>query len=397
VKPRVPLILLAFFFGLPLIAEADPLDASSTVYIDGVACNIACQSYMAWSQRVLEGSGQLPPRRAPSNVVPPDPGTRAIEPSYHAAPRASSNTDRDGKKFAIVRRPLSAPVPRRNPPGALGRGETGKIRTTSSPLVPSPQVSFPQVPSARNASDGKTSTTKATKDTGDIRDDASNQPSIPLASKDQTVSESDTKQDRLALHNREEAGRSRGDISATPPAPRASPEVAEAKQEQDSAARQVTPATVGSPSLALEHQIQAAAAVAEQFTLAAMDTVHASDNLPSNDATSGDKFQLIALVLARSEIRSVADLAGNDVAVDGRHLGSDREVRTALVAAGASAIRIRDEGSNAVKRLVEGQVPAAVLTLVSQDAANAFPNIAGFNLFEIPLSPPEVRGKPASH
>lgn len=77
-----------------------------------------------------------------------------------------------------------------------------------------------------------------------------------------------------------------------------------------------------------------------------------------------------------------------------RHLGSDREVRTALVAAGASAIQIRDEGSNALKRLVEGQVPAAVLTLVSQDAAKAFPNIAGFTLFEIPLS--EVRGKPAS-
>jgi hypothetical protein len=397
VKPRVPLILLAFFFDLPLIAEADPLDAPSTVYIDGVACNIACQSYMAWSQRVLEGSGQLPTQRAPSNVVPPDTGTRATEPSFHAAPRASSDTDRDGGKIAIVRRPLSAPARRRNPSGALGRGETGKILITSSTPVTPPQVSFSQVPSTRSVSNRKTSMMKATKDTGDIRDDASNQPSTPFASKDQTVSESDAKQNRLALHNGEEAGRSEGDISATPPAPRSNPRVADARQEQDLAARQVTQATVGSPSLALEHQIQAAATVAEQFTLAAMDTVHASDNLPPNGATSGDKFRLIALVLARSEIRSLADLAGNDIAVDGRHLGSDREVRTALVAAGASAIRIRDEGSNAVKRLVEGQVPAAVLTLVSQDAAKAFPNIAGFKLFAIPLLPPAVRGKPAGH
>jgi hypothetical protein len=394
VKPRLLLIVLAFVFGSPIIAEANPLDSANTVYIDGVACNIACQSYMAWSQRVLEDSRKLPPQRAPSNVVPPDPRARATEPSYHAARRASSNTDRDGRKIAIVRRPLSAPDPRGNPPGALGKG---KIRITSSTPVTPPQVSFSQVPSARNVSDGKTSVMKAAKDTGISRDDASNRPSTPIASKDQAVSESDTKQNRLALDNRKEAGGSQGDISATPPAPSSDPRVAEAKQEQDLAARQVTQTTVGSPSLALEHQIQAAATVAEQFTLAAMDTVHASDNLPSNDVTSGDKFHLIALVLARSEIRSVADLAGSDIAVDGRHLGSDREVRTALVAAGATAIQIRDEGSSAVRRLVEGQVPAAVLTLVSQDAAKAFPNIAGFKLFEIPLSPPAVRGKPASH
>jgi hypothetical protein len=393
-KRCVLLIFLALLFDLRSIAKAGPLDSPSTVYIDGVACNIPCQSYMAWSQRVLEGSRQLPPQTVPSNGVPPDRLARPTEPSHHSTRRDLSNAD--GGKIGIVRRPPFGAVARGNPLGALGKGETRKIRATSSSPVTSPQVSFSQVSSTRNVSDSKTSVTRATKETADTRDgpnDASNQPSTPFASTDQTTHKSDSKQNGPALDNRKEESGSQGDIS---PAPRSDPRVAEAKQEQDLAARQVTHAAVGSPSLALEHQIQAAAAVAEQFTLAAMDTVHASYNLPSNDATSDDKFHLIALVLARSEIRSVADLAGNDIAVDGRHLGSDREVRTALVAAGASAILIRDEGSNAVKRLVEGQVPAAVLTLVSQDAAKAFPNIAGFRLFEIPLSAPAVRGKPAS-
>jgi hypothetical protein len=41
--------------------------------------------------------------------------------------------------------------------------------------------------------------------------------------------------------------------------------------------------------------------------------------------------------------------------------------------------------------LIERQIPAAILTLVSQDAADAFPNITGFKLFEIPLSSPPVQ------
>jgi hypothetical protein len=37
--------------------------------------------------------------------------------------------------------------------------------------------------------------------------------------------------------------------------------------------------------------------------------------------------------------------------------------------------------------LIDGEVPAAVLTLVSPEAAEAFPDIAGFRIFRIPLSP----------
>jgi hypothetical protein len=45
-------------------ASADPLDAPGTVYIDGLPCNIACQSYMAWSNKVLREKYHVAPRDA---------------------------------------------------------------------------------------------------------------------------------------------------------------------------------------------------------------------------------------------------------------------------------------------------------------------------------------------
>jgi hypothetical protein len=87
----------------------------------------------------------------------------------------------------------------------------------------------------------------------------------------------------------------------------------------------------------------------------------------------------------------MSDLAGQVVAIDERHGASDRSVRPALIAAGALDIHIRESGDDAVAQLVEGQVPAVVLALASQDAADAFPAISGFKLFQLPLSEPRAR------
>jgi hypothetical protein len=42
--------------------------------------------------------------------------------------------------------------------------------------------------------------------------------------------------------------------------------------------------------------------------------------------------------------------------------------------------------ADAIDRLIKGEVPAAVLTLASRDAAEGFPDIAGFKTFRVPLS-----------
>jgi hypothetical protein len=62
-------------------------------------------------------------------------------------------------------------------------------------------------------------------------------------------------------------------------------------------------------------------------------------------------------------------------------------VKAALVAAGATEVQVSYGASMAIDRLLRGEVPAAVVTLVSADAAASFPDIAGVHVFKIPLAP----------
>src|SRR5262245_62056204 len=53
---RVWVLIAGVSLGLTGASLAHPLDSPGTIYIDGVACNRACQSYMAWSQRALKAN-----------------------------------------------------------------------------------------------------------------------------------------------------------------------------------------------------------------------------------------------------------------------------------------------------------------------------------------------------
>ena len=97
---------------------------------------------------------------------------------------------------------------------------------------------------------------------------------------------------------------------------------------------------------------------------------------------------LVALIMARPDIKSVSELTGKTIAIDDRYSVSNSSVRTALVAAGAPEVQLSEGQTTAINRVVNGEVPAAVLALVSADAAESFPKIAGFRIFYIPLSPP---------
>jgi TRAP-type uncharacterized transport system substrate-binding protein len=104
-------------------------------------------------------------------------------------------------------------------------------------------------------------------------------------------------------------------------------------------------------------------------------------------AAAIDPDLLVALVMARPEMKSISDLANKNVAIDGAPSASNGSVRTAIVAAGAAEAQLSKGEAKAIDRLIAGEVPAAVLTLVSPEAAEAFPDIAGFMIFRIPLSP----------
>ena len=108
-------------------------------------------------------------------------------------------------------------------------------------------------------------------------------------------------------------------------------------------------------------------------------------------ANNGDV--LVAVLMVRPDIKSVSGLTGKTVAIDERYSASNGTVRTALVAAGAPQVQLRGGETTAMNRLVNREVPAAVLALVSSDTVESFPEIAGFRMFHIPLSPRSLKGR----
>jgi hypothetical protein len=142
-----------------------------------------------------------------------------------------------------------------------------------------------------------------------------------------------------------------------------------------------------------QQQIAAAASTAERLTEATSQGTqgnavdHENQGETNGDNTASNASEpLIALLISRPEINTVSDLAGKNVAID-NGFPSERNVRTALVAAGAPGVELSAGSGMAIDRLVNGEVPAAVVELVSPDAAEAFPDIPGYKILRVPLSP----------
>ncbi len=104
-----------------------------------------------------------------------------------------------------------------------------------------------------------------------------------------------------------------------------------------------------------------------------------------------DADRLVAILLARPEIKSVSDLTGKSIAIDDRQSSSSASVRTAIAA--AAGVQLSEGQTTAINRVVSGEVPAAVLTLESPEAAETFPEIEGYRIFRIPLSPRSLKAR----
>jgi len=97
---------------------------------------------------------------------------------------------------------------------------------------------------------------------------------------------------------------------------------------------------------------------------------------------------LVAILLTAPDVKSLSDLAGKTIAIDDRHSEvTIRRVSTAMAAAGAAEAQLSKGQTAAIGRLVNKEVPAAVVGLVSASAADSFPEIARFRTFQIRLSP----------
>src|SRR6266699_129813 len=165
-----------------------------------------------------------------------------------------------------------------------------------------------------------------------------------------------------------------------------------------------------SPPAEIKSTIAANTAVAEQVTAATpvpapeqkanntdrsghAETVLRGDAEKTAAASPNNTDHLVALLIARPEIKSVSDLTSKIVAIDDRHSASNDRVRTAIAAAGATEVQLSGGQTKAINRLISGEVPAAVLALVSAEAAEGFPEVAGFKIFRIPLSPRSLKAR----
>jgi hypothetical protein len=165
-------------------------------------------------------------------------------------------------------------------------------------------------------------------------------------------------------------------------------------------------AVANSNASTMQEQLAATTAVAEQVTAAtpvpaAQQKAKNKDRSNHAETLQGDAEKtapaspnntdrLVALLIARPEIKSVSDLTSKIIAIDDRHSASVGNVRTAIVAAGATEVQLSDGQTKAINRLISGEVPAAILALVSPKAAEGFPEVAGFKIFRIPLSPRSI-------
>src|SRR5262245_21787329 len=127
------------FLGSVGASQAHPLDTPDVVYIDGLPCNSACQSYMAWTRRK---TSSVTEQSAP--VEPPPAGSPAI----HYAP------DKPVLRSApALQHPK--PVPREGPKPAAPR--------VANPTAPLPAVGLAKPQPAAAAVNSKPAPTEVSK------------------------------------------------------------------------------------------------------------------------------------------------------------------------------------------------------------------------------------------
>jgi ABC-type phosphate/phosphonate transport system substrate-binding protein len=143
----------------------------------------------------------------------------------------------------------------------------------------------------------------------------------------------------------------------------------------------------------MQEQVAAATEIAERMTVASLATAR-DDVAPTKGGAPNKTDLLVAVVIARPEIKSVTDLAGKSVALDEKYSASGIDVRIGFTLAGAASVEVSAGHTAAIDRLSNGEVTAAVLALVSADAAAGFPEIAGFKIFQVPLWPPALATGP---
>ena len=353
----LPLILFVCSSGT---LQANPLDSPGVVYIDGLPCNSACQSYMAWSYQALAAKHRE--ERTTDIAVPAETGIESVE---HASPAR------------VARQPIPRAAQRAIVVASKAKPSNTKKAAASNPVAARKDVPAP------------TATVTPAKP---IAGDRAPERKLETARRAEPAQAAPTVLPQPeAAPNAKEAAKS--EVVLPPPA---TLEIAAP------ATRAIATDTAGdTPASAprtIRQQVVEATGLADLVTAigTGREASNISDNPEVETSAVGDTDKtasasdspdnLVALVLARPEISSLSDLNNKSVAIEEKQSASSGRVSAAFMAAGAAEVQFSEGQAGAIDRLISGEVPAAVLTLASRQAAEWFPDIAGFRTFRIPLA-----------
>ena len=418
---RTLVILAGALFFDPSALAGNPTNSPDIVFIDGEPCNRACQSYLAWSRKVTPVMGQ--PERALAR-----PATGRAVAQRVTAPREPAS------------KPLAEGRPVKHAAAASDAAET-KIKDSlpashaaDVPATPTANATD-VVPTAGAATDSATGTTTLQQvmaaTAAAERLAAVATVAIVIARPD-IKSVSDLTGKAIAIHdklfdlsrdieiamtaagatdvrvNEPEGTPSEPVIDGSVPAAvltlvsrqaaDAFPEISGFKifriplstavlQTKTVDQRPADAVVSSSRARTTQELVAAATALAERMTV----VTAASQGAPL--ASSNNIDPRVAILIARPDIKSVSDLTGKAIAIDDKLLGSSRDIEIAMTAAGATEVRVNEPEGKPSEPVIDGSVPAAVLTLVSREAADAFPEISGFKILRIPLTPEAPRAK----
>jgi hypothetical protein len=304
---RVWALVAVVSLGLTRASLAHPQDSPGTVYIDGVPCNLACQSYMAWSRKTLKESQATAKGAANTSTA-----------------RASGETPR--KRISKRVEPVSADAPSR-------------------------------------------------KKTGDA------QAALPAPAEPPPLPRPRTEAAPLNVETRDPPAALTPD-PAPPPVPQSKAENVPVNVETGNPPRERTP----------QQLVMAALAVAEQITNAERPKAAGDDRTDPTKADDAnlspprDVGTLVAILISQPDVKSASALKGLNVAIDAAQSGDEQVIRLALAAAGATETQLSFTDTSPLDRMISGDVQAAVVKLVSRDAAEAFPDIKGFKILRVPLA-----------
>ena len=335
-KWTLPTLMLLLCSSGPL--QANPLDSPGIVYIDGLPCNSACQSYMAASARAL--SARHREERGTIVVAPAEVEVEIVA----QAPRPR-----------VAR--LPAPVSRTSPRAgiAASNAKTLNAKTLNTKASNSKKIAAPNAPPQAPAKEIPSATAAATPQK------AAGESAAAIQKPEPKVESSDRPEPQTAA------------IVAPQPAeaPASKAPTSEVKPEVKSEVALPPPAT-----------LDIAAAPAAPAAGTAFNQAREIGKTAS--ATPDDPDNLVALVLARPEINSLSDLNNKTIAITEKQSASTGRVSAALMAAGAAEVQFSEVKASAIDRLISGEVPAAVV-LASREVASLFPEVEGFRTFRVPL------------